>query len=171
MFVDKTTGEEITFAQLKERFPLTLFPEGFAEPFEDFAPVQPIDPPEHDPATHKVIALPPVEVDGAWLQQWSVVPLTQQEIDDARRAAVPQSCTPAQGLVALYAVKGITEDDLNAAIEQIADQTLRYTVRIAFARATEWRRSSPAMQQMAEMLSLTEADLEALFAYAVTVEV
>ena len=44
----------------------------------------------------------PVEVDGAWLQQWSVVPLTQQEIDDARRAAVPQSCTPAQGLVAFF---------------------------------------------------------------------
>ena len=91
MFVNKITGEEISFAQLKERFPLTLFPEGFAEDFEDYAAVQQVDQPEHDPATHKVVALPLVEVDGVWLQQWDVVPLTQQEIDDASRAQVPQS--------------------------------------------------------------------------------
>lgn len=83
----------------------------------------------------------------------------------------PQSCTPAQGLVALYAVKGITEDDLHAAIALIEDPALRYTARIGLARATEWRRESPTMQQMAAMLELSEADLDALYAFAVTVQV
>lgn len=80
-FIHKTTREEITFAQLKERFPLTLFPGDFAEDFEDYAPVQQVDQPAHDPATQKAIELAPVEADGVWVQQWEVVQLTQQELD------------------------------------------------------------------------------------------
>lgn len=80
-FINKNTLEEVTFVQLKGRFPLTLFPDGFAEDFEDYAPVQQVDQPAHDPATHKVVRAPAVEVDGVWQQQWDVVPLTQQELD------------------------------------------------------------------------------------------
>lgn len=85
--------------------------------------------------------------------------------------AIPQSCTPAQGLVALYALRGITEDALNSTIEAIEDDALRYTTRIGFARATEWRRASPSIVLMGELLSLSSADLDALFTHAVTVEV
>lgn len=86
--------------------------------------------------------------------------------------AIPvQSCTPAQGLVALYAIKNITEADLLAAIDGITDPVARYTARIAFARATEWRRDSQTMQTLAALLSLTEFDLDELFTYAVTVNV
>lgn len=85
--------------------------------------------------------------------------------------AAPQVCSPAQGLVALFAVKQITEADVNAAIAGIADPVLRYTTQIAFARATEWRRDSAAMQGLASLLGLTEQDLDELFAFAVTVAV
>ena len=171
MFVNKITGEEISFAQLKERFPLTLFPEGFAEDFEDYAAVQQVDQPEHDPATHKVVALPLVEVDGVWLQQWDVVPLTQQELDDARRARVPQSCTAAQGERALFDLRGITDADVLAAIDQIPDADNRYRARSAYQRATEWRRDSETTQTLAAILSLSDADMDALFSYAVTLRV
>lgn len=100
---------------------------------------------------------------GAWR-------LAEQQPEPAVPSA-PQSCTPAQGLVALYAVKGITEDDLHAAIALIEDPALRYTARVGLARATEWRRESPTMQQLAQLLGLSEADLDALYAYAVTVNV
>lgn len=86
-------------------------------------------------------------------------------------ATVPESCTPAQGLVALYVLRGITEDALNSTIEAIEDDALRYTTRIGFARATEWRRRSPSILLMGELLSLSAADLDALFTHAVTVEV
>ncbi len=82
-----------------------------------------------------------------------------------------QTCSPAQGLVALFAVKQITESDVNTTIAAIPDPVARYTSQIAFARATEWMRDSASMQQLAALLGLTEADLDALFAFAVTVAV
>ena len=85
--------------------------------------------------------------------------------------ATPTVCSPAQGLVALFAIKQITEDDVNDAIAAIADPVARYTTQIAFARATEWRRDSVSIQQLATLLGLTESDLDALFAFAVTVAV
>ena len=85
--------------------------------------------------------------------------------------ASPNVCSPAQGLVALFAIKQITESDVNATIAAITDPVARYTTQIAFARATEWRRDSVSIQQLAALLGLTEADLDALFAFAVTVAV
>ena len=85
--------------------------------------------------------------------------------------ATPTVCSPAQGLVALFAIKQITESDVNATIAAITDPVLRYTSQIAFARATEWRRDSVAIQQLATLLGLTESDLDVLFEFAVTVAV
>ena len=78
----------------------------------------------------------------------------------------PTSCTPAQGLIALYALKQITEQDILDAIAQIPDPVQRYTVTIGYQRATTWERGSATMQAMAQLLGLTEADLDGLFAYA-----
>lgn len=83
----------------------------------------------------------------------------------------PRMCTPAQGLVALFAIKRITEDDVLAAIAHIPDEVERYTVKIGYQRATTWERGSPAMQTMAQLLQLSESDLDELFAYAVGVAV
>lgn len=94
-----------------------------------------------------------------------------QDVPAEPAPATPTVCSPAQGLVALFAVKQITESDVNAAIAAITDPVARYTTQIAFARATEWRRDSASMQQLATLLGLTESDLDALFAFAVTVAV
>ena len=94
-----------------------------------------------------------------------------QDDPAAPTPATPDTCSPAQGLVALYALKQITEADVNATIAAITDPVARYTSQIAFARATEWRRDSASMQQLATLLGLTESDLDALFALAVTVAV
>ena len=94
-----------------------------------------------------------------------------QDVPAEPAPATPTVCSPAQGLVALFAIKQITEDDVNATIAAITDPVLRYTSQVAFARATEWRRDSATIQQLAALLGLTEADLDALFAFAVTVAV
>lgn len=105
--------------------------------------------------------------DGVVYVERGIRHLTPEEL----RANMPQSCTPAQGLVALFAVKNITEDQLLQAIEQIPDAVTRYTVKIGFQRAITWERQSQSMQVMAQLLSLTEEDLDALFEFAVTVTV
>lgn len=85
--------------------------------------------------------------------------------------ATPTVCSPAQGLVALFAIKQITESDVKATIAAITDPVARYTSQVAFARATEWRRDSAAIQQLSALLELTESDLDALFEFAVKVAV
>ena len=104
-------------------------------------------------------------VDGAW------------KIEDIPKApenpppAKPTACSPAQGLVALFAIKQITEDDVLNAIASIPDEVQRYTAKIGYQRTTTWERSSPAMQAMAQLLQLSETDLDELFAFAVNVQV
>ena len=96
------------------------------------------------------------------------------EVQDALTAptpATPTVCSPAQGLVALFAIKQITESDVNATIAAITDPVARYTSQIAFARATEWKRDSASIQLLATLLGLTEADLDALFEFAAKVTV
>ena len=94
-----------------------------------------------------------------------------QDVPATPTPAAPTVCSPAQGLVALFAIKQITESDVNATIAAITDPVARYTTQVAFARATEWRRDSASMQQLAALLGLTEADLAALFEFAVKVAV
>ena len=84
---------------------------------------------------------------------------------------VPAVCTPAQGLVALFAIKQITEQDVATAIAAIPDPVQRYTAQIGFNRATAWERGSATMQAMSALLSLSETDLDALFSYAAEVQV
>ena len=98
---------------------------------------------------------------------WRVA--AEQDVEPA--PATPTVCSPAQGLVALFAIKQITESGVHATIAAITDPVARYTTQVAFARATEWRRDSVSMQQLATLLGLTEADLDALFAFAVKVTV
>ncbi len=83
----------------------------------------------------------------------------------------PKSCTPAQGLVALFTLKRITEDNILEAIAQIPDPVQQYAAKIGYQRATSWERGSPTMQTMAQLLQLTEPDLDELFSYAASVKV
>ena len=94
-----------------------------------------------------------------------------QDVPTTPTTSTPTVCSPAQGLVALFAIKQITESDVNTTIAAITDPVARYTTQIAFARATEWRRDSASIQQLAALLGLTESDLDALFEFAVTVAV
>ena len=92
-------------------------------------------------------------------------------VDAQTVVSAPERCTPAQGLVALYALKQITEDNVLDAIAQIPAPVQQYTARIGYQRATVWERNSPTMQAMAQLLQLSEEDLDELFSYAVGVQV
>lgn len=110
-------------------------------------------------------------VGNVWeVQQWPV-PIDLPELPEPEEPKPPAICTPAQGLVALFALKNITEDSVLDAIAQIPDPVQQYTARIGYQRATTWERGSPTMQAMAQLLQLSDEDLDELFAYAVGVQV
>ena len=91
---------------------------------------------------------------------------TMRADEMAARNPAPQTCTPAQGLIALYALKSLTEKDIATAIAAIPDPVQRYSAQIGYTRATTWERASATMQAMAALLGLSESDLDALFVYA-----
>lgn len=84
---------------------------------------------------------------------------------------VPRSCTPAQGLIALYVLKGIEEGRVLEAIEAIPDDLSRYTARVGYQRAIMWERQSATMQTMAQLLQLSGQDMDELFTHAASVNV
>lgn len=98
---------------------------------------------------------------------WLMEPIpSKPEPEPETVPTAPRVCSPAQGLVALFAIKRITEDDVLAKIASIPDEVQRYTVKIGYQRATTWERGSPAMQTMAQLLQLSDSDLDELFTYA-----
>lgn len=99
------------------------------------------------------------------------IPPPEPEQGSEQEPEPPSMCTPAQGLIALYALRGVTEQDLLATIAGIPDPVARYTAQVGLQRATTWNRDSPTMHAMAALLGLSEPDLDALFEYAVTVSV
>lgn len=116
----------------------------------------------------------PPETTGVQVAQWRGgvwVVLAQRPPQPEPVVQIPHQCSPAQGLIALYATKGITEQHIADAIELIPDPVQRYTAQIGYTRATQWERQSATMQAMAALLGLTEADLDALFTFAAGVQV
>jgi len=84
--------------------------------------------------------------------------------------SIPTSCTPSQGLIALYILKGITESDIQSVIDSIADAVERYKANIAFSRAITWERDSLVVNTIASLLNLSSKDLDDLFIKAATIQ-
>jgi hypothetical protein len=114
------------------------------------------------------------ESDGS--QDWSIKPglisISEQEAmalaSPPQPSTIPQSVTPAQGLMALYKNHDITEAEISAAIAGIEDAAMRYQATVAFTRATSWERQSEALAVVAGLMALTENDLDAAFTLAAT---
>jgi hypothetical protein len=164
-YINTDTGDyPVTLAQLKAAHPLTLFPSDFAEAFGDYAPVQPVTVPAHDAATHKAVEGAPVLVAGQWQQTWSVVPLSAQELDDARRALVPAKVTRRQARQALL-LAGLL-GNVQPAIDAIEDTTLRQLAQIEWDDSQEFERHRPLLIQLAGALGLDGEALDGLFIQA-----
>jgi hypothetical protein len=148
-----TFGHSVLDARIAN--PNASIPDGHS--YGDFEWYEPTAP-EFDPTTHTAVEVPPLN----GTQQWGVVPLP---------VIAPAVCTAAQGERALFDLRSITDTDVLTAISLIQDENDRYRARSAYQRATEWRRDSETTQTLAAILALSEADLDALFTYAVTVNV
>lgn len=146
---------------------------GVLEQWESYAITEQ---PEHDPLTHKVVQIEPIEISGMLTQQWEVVPLNADELAqiEAQRVADEKAAADAarititkrQALLALFDLRGIKDADIDAQIELIEDETQRYRARVDWQGAASIESDSPTVLMIAAALDLSEQDLSALFDYA-----
>lgn len=160
-FINSASGAyPITFQQLRDAHPLTMFPLGFAEAFGSYAPVQPAQPPAHDSATHKAVELAPVQDGGQWRQAWQIAALTAAEL----KALVPPKVTRRQARQALL-LAGLL-DDVQPAIDAIPDPVQRGLAQIEWDDSQEFERHRPLLIQLAGALGLDGEALDGLFIQA-----
>jgi hypothetical protein len=151
------------------------FPVPFEAP-ERYVLITPADPPEFDPATHKAVPVEPQETEDGYLQQWEVVPLDDDELaqleaerlaaEQAARDAARVTVTKRQALLALFDMKGIKNEDIEAQISLIPDEVNRYRALVDWQGSAAIESDSPTVLALAAGLNLTEADLFELFGYA-----
>lgn len=132
--------------------------------------------PAFDAATQKSVQIVPAEIDGVLTQQWEIIELTQQELDqrEAERLAAEQAAqdaaritvTKRQALLALFDLKGIKDSDIDAQIDSIPDETTRYRAKVDWQGAALIESDSPTVLMLAVSLNLSEQDLVLLFEYA-----
>jgi len=101
----------------------------------------------------------------SWCQQHAAVPTPPPEIPEVEGTAVPQSISPGQGELQL-----LREGLLDAVTTALASPDTPAEIRIAFARATEWRRDSTSVIAMMSMLGKTDADADAFFTAAAQIK-
>jgi hypothetical protein len=167
--IDKETGEyPLSVSEIWRRHPNTMM----AHHLERYSLIELAEMPAYDEATHKPVEIEPVEIDGVWRQQWSVVPLNAEELGDLRRqreeaaaALIPKSCTRRQGRLALLAF-GL-DDDAEAAIAAITDPVQKREAQIEYESDT-WERSNPFLQQLWIQLGGTPESLDEAFTLAAT---
>ena len=154
---------------------LVTWPEPFA-PREPFVAVIAAEKPAYSPATHKAVEIAPKDTPDGWLQQWKVVKLSAAELAqiEADRLAAEQAAkdaaritvTKRQALLALFDLKGIKGDQIDAMIGTIPDEDVRYRAKVDWDGSAAIESDSPTMLMLAAGLGLSEADLELLFGYA-----
>ena len=167
--IDKETGEyPLSVSEIWRRHPNTMM----AHHLERYALVELAEMPAYDEAAHKPVEIEPVEIDGVWRQQWSVVPLSAEELaelqrqrEEAAAALIPKSCTRRQGQLALL-THGVL-DDAEAAIAAITDPVQKREAQIEY-EADTWERANPFLQQLWTQLGGTPQSLDEAFALAVT---
>ena len=167
--IDKETGEyPLSVSEIWRRHPNTMM----AHHLERYALVELAEMPAYDEATHKPVEIEPVEIDGVWRQQWSVVSLSAEELaelqrqrEEAAAALIPKSCTRRQGQLALL-THGVL-DDAEAAIAAITDPVQKREAQIEY-EADTWERANPFLQALWAQLGGTPQSLDEAFALAVT---
>ena len=145
-------------AEIRAAFPSFSFPSDMVESDIEFAgltPVQPTEPPPHDPATHQAVPATPVLQDGVWLQQWTLGALPPP--------AVPTAVTMRQARLALLGAGLLA--GIDAAIDSLPSPQ-KEAARIEWEYSQEVQRHNGFVSVLAPMLGMTDAQTVALFVAA-----
>lgn len=154
---DQVIRYPYTAADLRADNPRTAFPASVdLSEMSDYGvvTVDQVEPPAHDPATQRVVEGVPVLQGDEWVQVWATEALPP-----------PSAVSRKQARMALV-LSGISLASVQLAVESIEDDTQRALAQIAWDDAVEYRRDDPFLIMLADMLGLTEAQLDGLFILA-----
>jgi len=162
LIVDTATGQLVSEDDFRRKFPDTSFSDVLtSELLEAFGHAPAVDGDYPEVIEGQYVVPGDAElVDGQWVTTYIVRDYTAEEIAAIllnRRTGMTVSAY--QGRVALLNA-GLL-DDVEALVA--APETAR-EVKLAWEYATEWYRTSPLIISLAASLSLTEAQLDDLFA-------
>lgn len=90
---EPTLTYPIKESQIRAKFPNTSFAKPFSPP-QDYVIVVPTEQPSHDTFLQTVTESQPIQIDGVWMQQWTVRSATTDEML-ARQAVLQESITAA----------------------------------------------------------------------------
>lgn len=153
-----------THSDIRQACPNTSFPSALTDQMivdAGFTPVTELPAPSYDQATQRIEQTAQQEVDGVWTRGWTVVNLTPEQIEDARKSRVPQSISIRQACQALEGA-GLLDD-----VEAAVAASPRY-VQIDWERATSVDRTWPTLIAMQSALGLTDRQIDDLFVLAAT---
>lgn len=158
---------------LRERLPNTSMRENWPGGEIDgvqYALVQSMPRPDHDPATQNLADGTPALVSGAWVQSWAITDASQAEIAERLEARREAQAVPAwQARYILATMPSVTEGPLAAApgatlLEQIdafAAQVLDAPALEKFKGAATWRRTDAMLLQLSALAGLDDAAIDA----------
>lgn len=159
MWINPQTEQVFTLhAEIRAALPSFSFPAEMTAgdiEFAGLAPVQPTEPPAHDPATHQAVPAAPVLQDGVWLQQWT--------LDALPPPAVPTAVTMRQARLALLGAGLLA--GIDAAIDSLPSPQ-KEAARIEWEYSQEVQRHNGFVSVLAPMLGMTDAQTDALFVAA-----
>lgn len=171
MWINPETGQVFqAHYEIRSAFPQVSFPDSMTEQnIADMGllPVQATPAPAYDPLTQDLVELPPIHDEVGWVQQWSVQDVSEEEAAErlnAKRAAMEVSPLQAQAALLIQGLLPQVEALIN-------DPQTDPLVKLAWNKASTFRRMSPMILGMATTLGWTDQQLDDLFALADTIEV
>lgn len=130
--------------------------------------VYPVDPPESTD-TQTLVEGPPEWDGGKWVQTWTVTDLTPEQI--AERLQQRRSAMSVPRLAARLAlINAGLWDNIPALIDAIPDATQKAQTLAFFEDARNWKRLDPTVIALGTGLGLDDAELDALFEAAQTID-
>ena len=93
---------------------------------------------------------------------------TPEQIEAHNRSKVPASVSTMVFWLAVFELLGITEEYVKSHVAQIEDIAMRTRILIMLNKAQEFDRSNPFLNQMSEMLRITQEQLDQIFITAST---
>lgn len=120
--------------------------------------------PTYNNKTEKLIIDESVDIENKlWILNYSVVQLTQQEIDNLK----PKECTPRQLRLAMIR-NNIDPDSIYDIINSITDANQKKEAYVEWEYAVTIDRNNPLIQYFSLALNKTEEDIDSIFELAIT---
>lgn len=161
MYINTEILETTTRRQIKQAHPNISLPRSPTDaqlaPL-GYAILHPTPRPEGDVVTQ---GEPEQGEDGLWYQTWEVRDFTEEELEELRQAAIPDSVTRRQAKQQLV-LAGLL-DQVQPAIDAIEDDTERTLMQIYWDDSAFFEREHPQLVALGHGLGLSDVEMDDLF--------